>query len=174
MQQPQALMRHWIHNIDCCRFSSWLKNSLYTLTFESQVKRCFRNRWTMIIDGGAQTFKMEKIPVSMLRYNYLLCILNWILNSPRVGRRQKIGKISTSHKWMRYEPVRSLRSKQKNGLGKYKHRALRLTFDTISSVAKTNNGWKKKKTDRFLNHTSAANIIMINKLCRQVNKKNAK
>lgn len=65
-------------------------------------------------------------------------------------------------------------------LSKYKHRALRLTFDTISSVAKTNSGTKREKkkqeVDRFLNQTSAEKKpFLINKLCRRVNKeKNAK
>lgn len=46
---------------------------------------------------------------------------------------------------MRYEPVYSVRSTIKNRLSKYKYRALRLTFDTISRVAKTNNGVRKNK-----------------------------
>lgn len=62
--------------------------------FESQVKRCFENRWTMIIDRGAQTFKTEKIPVSMLRCNYLLCVLNWTLNSRSWIKKKKMEKLA--------------------------------------------------------------------------------
>lgn len=126
----------------------WKKFTLHTLTFESQVKRCFENRWTMIIDGGAPTFKMEKIPVSMVGCNYLLCILNWTLNSLSRMKRKNRKKISTSHKWMWYEPVRSLRSKKKKRLGKYKHRAVRLTFDTISFRSQ-NEQWNKKKNKKL-------------------------
>lgn len=101
-------------------FSKWKKYSLYTLTFESQVKRCAskideqwlstatteRTRCTDFQNG-------ENSSINTVIRNYLLCILIWNLkfSSTWINReKRKINGKKLAQVINECEPVRSVRS----------------------------------------------------------------